>query len=58
MVSVDDYKTYVRDNVFPTQLNSLYQCNSGPEITRWRKAVNEALMSRIVVGELPDVVNP
>ena len=52
MVSADEYKAFVRDKVFPTELQILLEkCNEGNDITEWRKSVWASLMSKTVAGE-------
>jgi hypothetical protein len=52
MVSVDEYKSFVRDKVFPTELQILLEkCKEGNDITEWRKSVWASLMSKTVAGE-------
>jgi hypothetical protein len=51
MISVDAYKTFVRDEVVPNELKNLDSCKTGPDVTAWRKAFNKALHSKLAEGE-------
>jgi hypothetical protein len=60
MVSVGEYKDFVKNKAIPAEIGRLDKCMTAAAITKWRKDFFVGLSSKIVVGENPQdvIVNP
>ena len=60
MVSVSDYREFIKNKVVAIEMSNLDFCQTAADITQWRKSFNNGLKSLLVYGEQPDVaiLNP